>query len=333
MRWTAADIPDQTGKTAFVTGANSGIGFHTALELARAGARVVVAVRDEVKGMAAIRRLQADVPDAVLHLGLLDLADMGSVHRFAAQVLGSAGPPDLLVNSAGVMGVPRRLTTRDGFELQFGTNHLGHFALTGLLLPGLLTRPGARVVTVSSLAHEQGRIHFGDLQGKQGYGPWTAYSQSKLANLLFALELDRRARTRGLDLLSVAVHPGVSATNLQIAGPRLGHQGLRTRCRLFFVRRIGQSAARGALPSLYAATAPEVVGGDFYGPNGPGQIRGNPTRVLPAPGALDEQIAERLWEVSERLTGIRFQWMDPSADIPDRAPHAPEGVPDTGRPS
>jgi NAD(P)-dependent dehydrogenase (short-subunit alcohol dehydrogenase family) len=277
---------------------------------------VVVAVRDEVKGMAAIRRLQADVPDAVLHLGLLDLADMGSVHRFAAQVLGSAGPPDLLVNSAGVMGVPRRLTTRDGFELQFGTNHLGHFALTGLLLPGLLTRPGARVVTVSSLAHEQGRIHFGDLQGKQGYGLWTAYSQSKLANLLFAFELDRRARTRGLDLLSVAVHPGVSATNLQIAGPRLGHQGLRTRSRLFFVRRIGQSAARGALPSLYAATAPEVVGGGFYGPNGPGQIRGNPTRVLPAPGALDEQIAERLWEVSERLTGIRFQWMDPSAHIP-----------------
>ena len=232
------------------------------------------------------------------------------------------------MNSAGVMGVPQRLTTKDGFELQFGTNHLGHFALTGLLLPGLLKRPGARVVTVSSLAHEQGRIHFGDLQGEQSYGPWTAYSQSKLANLLFALELDRRARTRGLDLLSVAVHPGVSATNLQIAGPRLGHQGLRTRCRLFFVRRIGQSAARGASPSLYAATAPEVVGGGFYGPDGPGQLRGNPTRVLPASGALDEQIARRLWEVSERLTGIRFQWMDPS-----RIPllRRREGVPDTSR--
>ena len=330
MRWTAADIPDQAGKTAVVTGANSGIGFHTALELARAGARVVVAVRDEVKGRAAIRRLQAEVPDADLHLGLLDLADLGSVHRFAAQVLDSTGPPDLLVNNAGVMGVPQRLTTRDGFELQFGTNHLGHFALTGLLLPELLTRPGARVVTVSSLAHEQGRIHFGDLQSEQGYGPWTAYSQSKLANLLFAFELDRQARARGLDLLSVAIHPGVSATNLQIAGPRLGHQGLRTRCRLFFVRRIGQSAARGALPSVYAATAPEVVGGGFYGPNGPGQLRGNPTRVLPASGALDEQIAQRLWGVSERLTGIRFQWRDPSAD---RAPDPAEGVPDTSPPS
>ena len=315
-RWTAADIPSQAGKTAVVTGANSGIGFHIALELARAGARVVVAVRDEVKGNAAIRRLRAEVPDADLHLGLLDLADLGSVHRFAAQVMDSTGPLDLFVNSAGVMGVPQRLTTRDGFELQFGTNHLGHFAVTGLLLPRLLTRPGARVVTVSSLAHEQGQIRFDDLQGEEGYDPWTAYSQSKLANLLFAFELDRQARTHGLDLVSVAVHPGVSATNLQIAGPRLGHHGLRTRCRLFLVRRMGQSAARGALPSLYAATAPEVVGGGFYGPNGPGHVRGNPTRVQPARGALDEQVAQRLWEVSERLTCIRFQWMDPSRGTP-----------------
>src|SRR5215207_597344 len=295
IRWTAADIPNQAGKTAVVTGANSGIGFHTALELARAGARVVVAVRDEVKGKAAIRRLQAEVPDADLHLDLLDLADLGSVHRFAEQVLDSTGPLDLLVNSAGVMGVPQRLTTRDGFELHFGTNHLGHFALTGLLLPGLLTRPGARVVTVSSLAYEHGQIRFDDLRCERSYGPWSAYSQSKLANLLFAFELDRHARARGLDLVSVAVHPGVSATNLQIAGPRLGHQGLLMRCRLFFVRRIGQSAAHGALPSLYAATAPEVVGGGFYGPDGPGQLRGNPTRVLPASGALDEQMAQRLW--------------------------------------
>jgi NAD(P)-dependent dehydrogenase (short-subunit alcohol dehydrogenase family) len=332
-RWTAADIPNQAGKTAVVTGANSGIGFHTALELARAGARVVLAVRDEVKGNAAIRRLQAEVPDADLHLDLLDLADPGSVHRFAVQVLDTTGPPDLLVNSAGVMGVPQRLTTRDGFELHFDTNHLGHFALAGLLLPGLLTRPGARVVTVSSLAHEHGQIRFDDLQCERSYRPWSAYSQSKLANLLFAFELDRQARASGLDLISVAVHPGVSATNLQTAGPRLGHQGFLMPCRLFFVRRIGQSAAYGALPSLYAATAPEVVGGGFYGPDGPGQLRGNPTRVLPASGALDEQMAQRLWEVSERLTGIRFQWMDPSADIPDRAPHAPEDALDAGRPS
>ena len=200
MKWTAADIPAQAGKTAVVTGANSGIGFQTALGLARAGARVVVAVRDEVKGKDAIRRLQAEMPDADLHLGLLDLADLSSIHRFAAQVLESTGPPELLVNSAGVMGVPQRRTTKDGFELQIGTNHLGHFALTGLLLRGMLTRSGARVVTVSSLAHEQGRIRFDDLQGEQSYGPWTAYSQSKLANLLFAFELDRQARARGLDL-------------------------------------------------------------------------------------------------------------------------------------
>jgi NAD(P)-dependent dehydrogenase (short-subunit alcohol dehydrogenase family) len=318
-KWTPADIPDQTGKAALVTGADSGIGFCTALELSRAGAKVAIAVRDQTKGKVAIRRLRTEVPDADVRMGLLDLADLGSIHRFAAQILDNQLSPDLLVNNAGVMGVPQRLTTKDGFELQFGTNHLGHFALTGLLLPGLLTRPGARVVTVSSLAHEQGRIRFDDLQGKHSYGPWTAYSQSKLANLLFAVELDGRARAHGLDLLSVAVHPGVAATNLQTAGPHLGRFGPPTRGRLLLLHLIGQSAAHGAWPSLYAATAPEVVGGGFYGPDGPGHIRGHPTRVLPAAGALDEQVAQRLWEASERLTGIQFQWNTPLADIADRS--------------
>jgi NAD(P)-dependent dehydrogenase (short-subunit alcohol dehydrogenase family) len=295
IKWTATDIPDQTGKTAVVTGANSGLGFYTTLELARAGARVVLGVRDEAKGKDAINRLRTALPHADPHLGLMDLADLGSVHRFAEQVLDTTGPLDLLVNNAGVMGVPQRLNTKNGFELQLGTNHLGHFTLAGLLLPGLLIPGGARVITVSSLAHEQGRILFDDLQGEHGYGPWTAYSQSKLANLLFAFELDRQARARRLDFLSVAVHPGVSLTNLQITGPRLGHQDALTRWQLFFVRRIGQSAARGALPTPYAATAPEVVGGGFYGPNGPGKLRGHPTRVQPATGPLDEQAARRLW--------------------------------------
>jgi NAD(P)-dependent dehydrogenase (short-subunit alcohol dehydrogenase family) len=311
-RWTAEDIPNQAGKTAVVTGANSGIGLHTALELARAGARVVVAVRDEVTGKAAIRRLQAEVPDADLHLGLLDLADLGSVHGFAAQVLDSTGPLALLVNSAGVRGVPQRLTTRDGFELQFGTNHLGHFALTGLLLPGLLTRPGARVVTVSSLAHEQGRIRFDDLQGEQSYGPCRPTRNPSWRTYCSRLNSTARHGHAGWTSSAWRYTPACRRRNLQIAGPRPGHQGLLTRCRLFFARRIGQSAARGALPSLYAATAPEAVGGGFYGPNGPGQLRGNPTRVLPASGALDEQIAQRLWEVSERLTDVRFKWIDPS---------------------
>jgi NAD(P)-dependent dehydrogenase (short-subunit alcohol dehydrogenase family) len=318
-KWTPADIPDQTGKTALVTGADSGIGWCTAVELSRAGARVVVAVRDQIKGKETIRRLRSAVPHADVHVGLLDLADLGSIHCFAAQILDNQLSPDLLVNNAGVMGVPQRLTTRDGFELQFGTNHLGHFALTGLLLPGLLTRPGARIVTVSSLAHEQGRIRFDDLQGVHSYGPWTAYAQSKLANLLFAVELDRHARSRGPDLRSMAVHPGVAATNLQTAGPHLGRFGPLTRGRLFLLHLIGQSAAHGAWPSLYAATAPEVVGGGFYGPDGPGHIRGHPTRVLPAPAALDQQVAQRLWHASERLTGIHFQWNNPPAEIADRS--------------
>jgi NAD(P)-dependent dehydrogenase (short-subunit alcohol dehydrogenase family) len=294
-KWTAAEIPDQKGKTAVVTGANSGLGFHTALQLCRAGAHVVVTARDKGKGAAAIRRLRAEVPGADAEFGVVDLADLSSVRRFSAEILDRMRSLDVLVNNAGVMGVPQRLTTADGFELQFGTNHLGHFALTGLLLPALLARPGARVVTVSSLAHSQGRIRFDDIQGERVYDPWTAYAQSKLANLLFALELDRRARSHAVSLASVAAHPGVSATNLQTAGPRLGHSGFLTRGRLLLLRLIGQNAARGALPSVYAATAPEVVGGGFYGPAGPGQIRGDPIGVTPAPGALDQGVALRQW--------------------------------------
>jgi NAD(P)-dependent dehydrogenase (short-subunit alcohol dehydrogenase family) len=315
-KWTAADIPDQAGKTALVTGANSGIGFHTALELARAGARVVLTARDRARGEAAIARIRAEVPEADVALGSLDLADLRSVRSFASEVIHRYGSVDLLVNNAGVMAIPERQTTADGFELQLGTNHLGPFALTGLLVPALLARPGARVVTVSSINHRMGRIRFDDLQRERRYGPWSAYNQSKLANLLFALELDRRARARGMDLVSVAAHPGVSATNLQTAGPRLGRFSLRARGPAGLARLFGQAPDRGALPSLYAATAPEVIGGAYYGPDGPGQARGYPIRTRPSRRALDEDTARRLWEISEELTGVAFDWAPSSVGRP-----------------
>src|SRR5271167_2998976 len=219
-RWTTDDIPPLAGRIAVVTGANSGLGFETALALARAGARVVLACRDEAKGGDALDRIRQAVPAADVRLDRLDLADLASVREFAADFSAGHGGLDLLLNNAGVMAIPRR-ETADGFEMQFGTNHLGHFALTGLLLDRLLARPGARVVTVSSTAAMIGRIRFDDLQGSRRYGKWTAYGQAKLANQLFALELDRRATDCGVDLVSVAAHPGYAATNLQAVGPRM----------------------------------------------------------------------------------------------------------------
>ena len=221
MSWTAADIPDQTGQTAVVTGANSGIGLIAARELARAGATVVMACRDQGKGEDAIAELRKEVPGAEPQLRRLDLASLASVREFATAVSGQHGSIDLLVNNAGVMATPRR-ETADGFELQLGTNHLGHFALTGLLLQRLNAGPEPRVVTVTSTAHRTGRINFDDLQGEKRYFRWAAYGQSKLANLLFAYELQRRAEAAGLELRSIAAHPGYSATNLQSAGPGLG---------------------------------------------------------------------------------------------------------------
>jgi NAD(P)-dependent dehydrogenase (short-subunit alcohol dehydrogenase family) len=301
--WTAADIPALSGRTAVVTGANSGIGFHTALELARHGADVVMASRDVSRGEDALARVRAEVPDAAASLAPLDLADLSSVRGFAAAMLERPAPIDLLVNNAGVMALPRRQTT-DGFEMQFGTNHLGHFALTGLLLPALVARPGSRVVTVSSGVAQVGRIHLDDLQGKRWYWRWSAYAQSKLANLLFAFELDRRATAAGTGLISVAAHPGFAATNLQAASPRLQGHKLRAGATGLGAQLFGQPAAAGALPSLYAATAPDVHGGDYYGPDGPSSMRGHPTIVTPPHRALDPALAARLWAESERLTGV-----------------------------
>jgi NAD(P)-dependent dehydrogenase (short-subunit alcohol dehydrogenase family) len=308
--WTTDDIPDLSGRTAVVTGANSGLGFESALALTRAGAEVVLACRDQTKGAEAADRITGSVPSATVSLVPLDLSDLSSVRAFAAVIGEKYAGLDILLNNAGVMAIPRR-ETADGFEMQFGTNHLGHFALTGLLLDSLLARPGARVVTVSSAVAQVGRIRFDDLQGTAKYGKWSAYSQSKLANQLFTLELDRRASRAGLDLVSVAAHPGYAATNLQAVGPQMSGSSLMERMTDLGNRLFGQSAAGGALPSLYGATAPGVSGGQYFGPDGFMAQRGAPTAVSFVKAAKDPVTARRLWEVSEELTGVRFTALDP----------------------
>ena len=301
--WTADDIPDLTGLRAVVTGANSGLGLHTALELARHGAWVTMACRSEERGQAALDRVRAELePGAgTAHLALLDLTDLESVRAFAAAW---QGPLDVLVNNAGVMAVPYSLTV-DGFERQLGTNHLGHFALTGLLLPALRSAPAARVVNVSSLGHRMGRIAFEDLQSERGYNRWGAYGQSKLANLLFTRELARRLNLAGSTVCAAAAHPGGSDT--QLFTGFAGRSGPLAVVARQASRLTGQPAAAGALPSLYAATMPDVVPGDYFGPSGPGEVRGTPVRVGMSAAARDAVVGQRLWQVSEDLTGVDYQ--------------------------
>ncbi len=305
--WSADDIPDLTGRRALVTGANSGLGFRTALELARHGADVVVAARDERRGEDAVARMRAEAPDAQVTLEQLDLADLKSVRAFTERVRGRQPSLDILVNNAGVMAIPHRRTA-DGFEMQIGTNHLGHFALTGLLLPLLLAAAHPRVVTVSSTAHRSGRIDFDDLDSERRYGKWQAYSQSTLANLLFMRELQRRADAAAAGLTSVAAHPGYTATNLQQVGPRMSGNRVMGALMALGNRVIGQSEAMGALPSLYAATAPDVQGGDYYGPDRLFETRGHPTRVGMSAAGRDDAAAGRLWEVSEQRTGVVYDF-------------------------
>jgi NAD(P)-dependent dehydrogenase (short-subunit alcohol dehydrogenase family) len=299
MDWDVEDIPDQTGRVAVVTGANSGLGFVTTRELARAGARVVQACRNLEKGHAALDQIRAAVPEAQVQLEELDLASLASVRGFAERFKATHDGLDLLINNAGVMGTPRRRTA-DGFELQFGTNHLGHFALTTALLEEMEGREDARVVTLSSTAHKMGRINFDNLNGDRHYFRWNAYGQSKLANLLFALELDRRLRAAGSTVKSLAAHPGYAATNLQSAGPPLFDRLVMVASNAL----IAQSDEMGALPILYAATQPGLEGGTYVGPDSFHEQRGHPTIVQPNGRARDPETARRLWEVSERLTAI-----------------------------
>jgi NAD(P)-dependent dehydrogenase (short-subunit alcohol dehydrogenase family) len=297
--WTAADIPDQSGRVAVVTGANSGIGLEAARELARAGALVVMAVRNLDKG----REAAQTITTGEVEVRELDLTDLESVRAFAD---GFEGALDLLINNAGVMAPPRRLT-KDGFESQLGTNHLGHFALTGLLLRRLLAAPQPRVVTVSSAAHRIGRLRFDDLQGERRYFAWLAYGQSKLANLMFCFELQRRATEAGTALKSMAAHPGYAATNLQFAAPRLPDRLIMTVTNL-----VAQSPRMGALPTLYAATLPDLPGGSFVGPDGLFEQRGHPHIVTAAGRAYDEDAWRQLWEVSEELTDVHYEFTAPA---------------------
>jgi NAD(P)-dependent dehydrogenase (short-subunit alcohol dehydrogenase family) len=302
--WTAEQIPSQSGKTALVTGANSGIGYQAALELARHGAHVLLGCRSAAKGADALARLLAEVPGAQAEVVELDMASLASVRAFATAFTARGLPLDLLINNAGVMALPRRELTVDGFERQFGTNHLGHFALTGLLMPQLLAAPAPRVVTVSSIAHRRGKIEVDNLAGERKYSPRGAYNQSKLANLLFARELEKRARAAGSKLVSIPVHPGVSRTNIIENG--MQPTGLKAVVINAVAGMVMQSDAAGALPTLYAATAPTAVGGEYIGPDGFLGIKGSPVVEQPKPQALDEAVAARLWAVSEQLTGVVY---------------------------
>lgn len=303
-KWTASDIPDQTGRRAIVTGANSGLGFETALALAGHGAEVTLAVRDMTKGEAAAEQIRARSPQASIEVRRLDLADLASIDEFAW--LWRESHPDgldLLINNAGIMAIPRR-DTADGFEMQLGTNHLGHFALTGRLLEAI--RPEGRIVTVSSQAHRMGRIDFEDLMGERKYGAWRAYGQSKLANLLFMRGLAERLERAGSTIASVAAHPGFASTHLQAVAPEMKGRGWQVKIMDGVNKVMAQSAAMGALPTLYAATFPAIRSGDYVGPDGFGEQRGHPKLVGMTPSARDDETANRLWTVSEDLTGVRY---------------------------
>jgi len=303
------DIPDLTGTLAVVTGANSGLGLGITRRLAAAGAEVILAVRNAEKGKQAIGDLLAENPRATLSIELIDLASLRSVAEFAARLNASGRPLNLLVNNAGVMAPPTRHTTADGFELQFGANHLGHFALTGGLLPLLHKADSSRVTTMSSGMNHIGSIHFNDLQWERGYMPALAYGQSKLANLMFATELNRLSLEHGWGILSNAAHPGATHTNLQIAGPTLGKTGSSAGLGMrmaAWIPGLWQEVPQGILPALYAATCPGALGGAYYGPDGFVEMTGMP-KLARIPGkAKDGAAARRLWQVSEQLTGVKF---------------------------
>jgi NAD(P)-dependent dehydrogenase (short-subunit alcohol dehydrogenase family) len=303
-KWTTQDIPSQAGRVALITGANSGIGYQAALELARHGAHVLLGCRNAAKGQAALERLQREAPGASAALAILDMASLQSIREFVAGFAARGFGLDLLINNAGVMALPKREVTVDGFERQFGTNHLGHFALTGLLIPQLLAAPAPRVVTVASLAHRNGKIDFDNLQSEKSYKPMGAYGVTKLANILFANELERRAEAVKSKLVSMPVHPGVSVTSIFENGP--GNSGPKAIVFKMLSAVIMQSDAAGALPTLYAATSPEAKGGEYIGPDGFMEMKGSPVVVQPKPQGKDQAVAKRLWTVSEELTGVVY---------------------------
>jgi NAD(P)-dependent dehydrogenase (short-subunit alcohol dehydrogenase family) len=303
--WTTENIPSQMGRRVLITGANSGIGFETALELARKGAEVILPARTQAKAESAIARILKQVPAARLHPEILDLASQKSIHAFAKRVIDRfpGESLDLSINNAGVMALPAREITEDGFERQLATNYLGPFALTALLLPSIKAKSGSRVVTVSSAASSRGKIDFNNLQGERVYKPMAqAYAQSKLADLMFTLELQRRLTSLGSPIIGTAAHPGYAVTNLQADHVSTGLKIIMALLKPI----LSQDAAHGALPTLYAAVAPEAMPGGYYGPDGLAQMKGHPSAAAIPRQALDRAVAKRLWIESERLTGVRF---------------------------
>src|SRR5258708_26721738 len=298
--WTLADMPPPTRRLAVVTGASGGLGYQTAMRLAQAGAEVVLTGRNEAKGHEAVSKIRNQFPDAKISFEALDLANLASVAGFARAFATAHASLDLLVNNAGVMALTTRQTTADGFEMRLGANHLGHYALTAQLLPLLRAAHQPRVVNLSSIARRTGFIQFSDLQGERFYSPWKAYNQSKLAMLMFALELQRRSDAAGWNLMSNASHPGWARTDLFANGPGFGLLSLAGQ---FAAPLFSQSAESGALPTLFAATSPQAEGAGYYGPNGLNELKGPPAPARIMPQARDKAGAAKLWDVSQRLTG------------------------------
>lgn len=297
MAWTMEQMPDMTGKVVIVTGANSGLGYETSRMFAAKNATVIMACRTTAKGDDAAQQIRTEFPQARLTVMALDLANLASVREFVKTFTAQHDRLDVLVNNAGVMALPERRATADGFEMQMGTNHFGHFALTGLLMDVLCNTPGARVISVSSGVHRMGKIDFENLNSEKSYGKWRAYGASKLANLLFIKELQRRLAAAGVDAQAMAAHPGYSATNLQ------QHSGLFS----FLNNYLAQDMRMGALPTMYAATVDTLAGGSYVGPDGFMEMRGYPKVVGASKAANDPDVARRLWDESEKLTGVTYQ--------------------------
>jgi len=304
-RWTGEQMPSLTGKVAIVTGANSGLGYETVKGLSRAGASVIMACRNMAKGEQAKKAIEEELNWSDLTVLRLNLADLGSVVEFAQIIEDREEHVDLLINNAGLMAIPFQCSV-DGYEMQFAVNHLGHFALTGLLFPLLKNSGEARIVNVSSMAHKIGKINFSDLQSEQHYNKWKAYGQSKLANLLFTHEINRRLNGDSENLFAVTAHPGYSATQLVFKGPEMEQKNWKKGLLSLGNRIAGQPASMGALPTLYAATSPDVVRGAYYGPGGFAELHGYPVRTRPRNGAVNDGDAQKLWDISMKLSGVKW---------------------------